>query len=80
MTILIIIGSVRRFCRRTLFEQGYHREICFAPQPGPLLPQRSPSHHLDTPLAKVPPENAVVPEVAVPGGCPLIRFLSAVPV
>jgi len=44
MTVLIIIGSVRRFCRRTLFEQGYHRGICFAPQPGPLLPRRLPSH------------------------------------
>jgi len=54
MTALFIIGSVRRFCPRTLFEQGYHRGICFAPRPGLLLPRRSLFHHLDTPSARVP--------------------------
>jgi len=69
MTALIITGSVRRFCRRTLFEQGYHRGICFAPRPG-LLPPRQ----------ECPPENAVIPEVTMPEGYPLIRFSSAAPV
>jgi len=53
--------------------RGYHRGICFAPRPWPLLPRRSSSHHLDTPSAEVP-----AGECGDSGGCNAGR-LSAYP-